>query len=165
MTRCVAVYPGSFDPITVGHLDIIKRSARLFESVRVLVVINPEKKTSFTAAERTEMIRKVVRPLGNVTVDTYEGLLVDYVRINDFKVIIRGLRAVTDFEYEFQMSLTNRKLFPGAETLFLTTTTENMFLSSSMVKQLAYFGGDISAFVPPEILDSVAERLRRSPEV
>lgn len=164
MNKCIAVYPGSFDPITEGHFDIIKRSARLFEHITVLVVINPEKKTSFTPEERIQMIAEVVKDIPNVSVDRYEGLLVDYVKKNDIKVIVRGLRAVTDFEYEFQMALTNRKMYEDAETLFLTTTTNNMFLSSSMVKQLAYFGADIHDFVSPKIHDRIVERLKRKDE-
>lgn len=155
----IAVCPGSFDPITLGHLDIIKRASKLFDKVVVLVVINVDKKPSFTLEERMEMVQLVVKDIGNVEVDFYEGLLVDYVRKVGACAVVKGLRAVTDFEYEFQMALTNKKLFPFAETIFLTTSMYNMYLSSSLVKQVARFGGDISDFVPIQLHDQIKERL------
>lgn len=154
-----AVCPGSFDPVTKGHLDIIKRATGLFDKVIVLVVINPDKNTTFSVEERVEQLKKVTEMLPNVEVDSFSGLLADYLRATGACAIVKGLRAVSDFEYEFQMALTNRKLNPYAETVFLNTAAENMYLSSSMVKQIARFGGDISSFVPSEIYSEVKERL------
>ena len=143
----VAIYPGSFDPITNGHIDIIKRAADIFDSVIVLISCNPSKSPTFPIG-REALVKEALRDLKNVSVDLWDGLLVDYVRKVEACVIIKGLRAVTDFEYEFQMALTNKALYNGAETVFLTASTENMYLSSSMVKQIARFGGDVSKFVP-----------------
>ncbi len=161
--QSTAVCPGSFDPITRGHLDIIRRASSLFERVIVLVVINRDKTPSFTVSERAAMIRACVQELPNVEVDSYEGLLVDYARAKGACAIVKGLRAVSDFEYEFQMALTNKKLLPEAETVFLATSTENMYLSSSLVKQIASFGGDISGFVPDIVAEMVQGRLGKSP--
>ncbi|MGI6404429.1 MAG: pantetheine-phosphate adenylyltransferase [Oscillospiraceae bacterium] len=155
------ICPGSFDPITKGHLDIITRASRLFDNVIALVAINANKKPSFSPEERAEMIRKATAHLPNVTADTYEGLLADYVRKKGAVAIIKGLRAMSDFEYEFQMALTNKRLVPEADTIFLTTKAENMYLNSSLVKQVASFGGDISDFVPPEVLNDIRQRLYR----
>ncbi len=154
-----AVCPGSFDPITLGHLDIIKRASKLFDQVIVLVVVNPDKAPSFTPEERMEMIRLATADIGNITVDSYNGLLIDYVRRTGAAAIVKGLRAVSDFEYEFQMAMTNKKMYPYAETLFLTTSMYNMYLSSSLVKQIARFGGDISDFVPFPLHNFIYERL------
>ena len=154
-----AVCPGSFDPITLGHLDIIKRASKLFDQVIVLVVVNPDKAPSFTPEERMEMIRLSTADIGNITVDSYDGLLIDYVRRTGAAAIVKGLRAVSDFEYEFQMAMTNKKMYPYAETLFLTTSMYNMYLSSSLVKQIARFGGDISDFVPFPLHNFIYERL------
>lgn len=162
--RRIAVCPGSFDPVTVGHLDIISRASKIFDKVIVLVSTNLDKRPSFTLTERLLMIEKVTAQYDNVVVDILEAeLLADYVRRVRADVIVKGLRAVTDFEYEFQMALGNRKLCPEAETIFLTTSAENMYLSSSIVKQIAVFGGDISSFVPAEILPVIESRLRRQP--
>lgn len=155
----IVVCPGSFDPVTVGHLDIISRASFLFDKVIVLVVVNPGKTPSFTAEERVEMIRAAVGDAPNIQVDFHRGLLVDYVRQHGAVAIAKGLRAMSDFEYEFQMALTNKKMLPYADTIFLTTTTQNMYLSSSLVKQVAMFGGDISDFVPPILLDKIKGRL------
>lgn len=155
----LAVYPGSFDPVTNGHKDIIARASRLFDEVIVLVSVNAVKHPSFSTEERVAMLRAVTTEFPNVTVDTDDGLLVDYVKKVGAAAIVKGLRAVSDFEYEFQMALANRKLYDGAETVFLTTTTENMYLSSSVVKQIASFGGDISHFVPENILEDIRKRL------
>ena len=155
----IAVCPGSFDPVTKGHLDIINRASRLFDHVIVLVVINAAKVSSFTKEERVELIRRVIGESPHIEVQTYSGLLADYVRDAGAVAIVKGLRAVSDFEYEFQMALANKKLNPGADTLFLTTASENMYLSSSLVKQIAQFGGDISDFVPAQIAEDVKKRL------
>ncbi len=157
----IAVYPGSFDPVTNGHTDIIRRAARLFDKVIVLVSVNAVKSPSFSSVERVKLITKVVDGLDleNVVVDIWDGLLVDYIKQVGAIAIIKGLRAVSDFEYEFQMALANKMLYDEAETVFLTTSSENMYLSSSVVKQIASFGGDISHFVPECILNDITERL------
>lgn len=156
----LAICPGSFDPVTKGHIDIITRAANLFDKVIVLVVINPEKKPSFTSSERVSMLKKSINGLDNVEVDEYQGLLADYVRETGAGAIVKGLRAVTDFEYEFQMALTNKKLVPQADTVFLTTSSDHMYLSSSLVKQVASFSGNISDFVPEEVLEDIEIRLQ-----
>lgn len=159
----IAVCPGSFDPVTFGHLDIIRRASRLFDKVIVLVSVNAAKSPSFNTVERVQLIHKVLEDadLSNVVVDIWDGLLADYVKEVKACAIIKGLRAVSDFEYEFQMALANKMLYDGAETVFLTTSGENMYLSSSLVKQIAAFGGDISNFVPKCILTDISERLVR----
>ncbi|MCM1508218.1 MAG: pantetheine-phosphate adenylyltransferase [Ruminococcus flavefaciens] len=158
--RRIAVCPGSFDPVTLGHLDIITRASKLFDKVIVLISRNAGKsEPSFTATERMLMIEAVTHDLDNVVIDILDGLLADYVRNVGAVAIVKGLRAVSDFEYEFQMALANKKLYADAETVFLTTASENMYLSSSVVKQIAYFGGDISHFVPEVILDNIQQRL------
>lgn len=157
----IAICPGSFDPITLGHLDIIRRSTKLFDKVIVVVMVNYHKPSScFTAEERVEMIRRVTKDIPNVEVDTYGGLLADYVRQKGAVAVVKGLRAVSDFEYEFQQALTNKRLNPEVETVFITTSAENMFLSSSVVKQVCEFGGDISTFVSSEIREEIIERIR-----
>lgn len=156
----IAVCPGSFDPVTLGHLDIIQRASKIFDKVIVLVSINPGKQSAcFSVEERMEMIRAVTKDIDNVVVDCFDGLLADYLKMRKATAIVKGLRAVSDFEYEFQMALANRKLYNDAETVFLTTTGENMFLSSSVVKEIASFGGDIDGFVPAEILETIKQRL------
>ena len=158
----IAICPGSFDPITIGHIDIISRTAKMFSKVIVVVMSNVHKNGgSFSVDERVEMIKKSVAHLPNVEVDHYEGLLADYADKKNASAIVKGLRAVTDFEYEFQMALTNKKLNPQVETLFLTTSAENMYLSSSMVKQIASLGGDITEFVPTAIHQDIIKRLRK----
>jgi len=154
-----AICPGSFDPVTKGHVDIITRASGLFDQVIALVVINPAKSPSFTPQERASMLTRATAHLPNVQVDVFKGLLAEYVRATGARAIVKGLRAVSDFEYEFQMALTNKKLVPEAETVFLNTTSENMYLNSSLVKQVASFGGDISDFVPAAILPDVQLRL------
>lgn len=155
----IAVCPGSFDPVTLGHLDIMNRASALFDRVIVLVSVNPKKVPSFTPEERIDMIKMVTGHLTNIEITTFDGLLADFVRSIGATAIVKGLRAMTDFEYEFQMALANRKLCPEAETVFLVTRSENMYLSSSVVKQIASLGGDISGFVPHEIKDFIAQRL------
>ncbi len=159
----LAVCPGSFDPITRGHLDIIRRASVLFEEVVVLVVINPDKHCAFTIDERCEMIRQATADIPNVRVDSYYGLLADYVRTAGAAAIVKGLRAMSDFEYEFQMALTNKSLIPYAETVFLTTSVENMYVSSSLVRQVAGLGGNISDFVPRCLVRTIMKRLAPSP--
>ena len=159
MQERIAVVPGSFDPVTLGHIDIIRRAAALIDRVIVLVVINPVKNTSFTPEERVELIRKSTADIPGVEVDLYKGLLVDYVRSRGAVAIVKGLRAMSDFEYEFQMALINKKMLPYAETVCLTTGQNNLYLSSSLVKNVAMFGGDISGLVPRQIHDEVAARL------
>ena len=158
----IAICPGSFDPITKGHLDIIARATTLFDKVIVLVAVNPSKRCSFTAEERLDMIRRSTTQMERVEVDTFSGLLADYVDQVGACAIVKGLRAVSDFEYEFQLVMANRKLHNKAETIFLTTSSEYMFLSSSFVKELAEFGGNIADFVPAEIVGDIMERLGKS---
>ncbi len=161
MKDTLAIYPGSFDPVTLGHLDIIKRAAKMFGYLRVVVMTNPNKTSgAFSPEERVEMIKKCTADIPNVSVDHSTGLLADYARQQGAAAIIKGLRALSDFEYEFQMALTNKQLNPDVETLFLTTAAENMYLSSSMVKQIASFGGDISSFVPDVIHSQIINRLK-----
>ena len=155
----IAVCPGSFDPVTFGHRDIIHRASMLFDKVIVLVAVNKQKTPAFTPEERVALIKKVTAEFKNVEVDVCYGLIADYVRSVGAVAIVKGLRAVTDFEYEFQMALVNRNIYDGAETVFLTTSSENMYLSSSVVKQVAFYGGDISKFVPRCILKDIEERL------
>lgn len=164
MKKRIAVYPGSFDPVTFGHRDIIQRASLLFDRVIVLVSVNAVKNPSFTAVERVKMLEKVIDKVDNVVIDMWDGLLVDYIKQVDACAIIKGLRAVSDFEYEFQMALANKILYDGAETVFLTTSSENMYLSSSVVKQIASFGGDISHFVPECILEDIKARLTKKPQ-
>jgi pantetheine-phosphate adenylyltransferase len=156
----IAVCPGSFDPITNGHLDIIRRAAGLFDRVVVLAAVNPNKNYAFSIEERCEMIRLCVSDLENVEVEIARGLLVDDVRRLSACAIVKGLRAVSDFEYEFQQALVNKKLYPEADTVFLTTSPENMFLSSSIVKQVAAFEGEIADFVPKPALEAIQSRLK-----
>ena len=150
MTR--ALIPGSFDPVTFGHLDVIERAARLFDEVLVAVVENPHKSTVFTLVERTEMLAEVTGHLPNLKVDEFEGLLVDYALDRGVSAIVKGLRAVSDFEYELQMAQLNYRL-SGIETLFMPTTPEYSFLSSSLVREVARFGGDVSSMVPPQVAE------------
>ncbi len=157
----IAICPGSFDPITLGHLDIIRRAALLFDRLIVAVLVNPGKNPSFTAEERLDMIRRVVRDIPNVEAECFDGLLADYARLKGAHTIVKGLRAVTDFEYEFQMALINRKLNPDTDTVFLTTSSQYMYLSSSMVKSIACFGGDIADYVPECICGEISERLSK----
>ncbi len=163
----LAICPGSFDPVTHGHLDIIRRSAQLFDRVIVVVMSNAAKSPLFTLIERMELLRQALADEGieNVTVDCYEGLLAEYAAMRQANAIVKGLRAMSDFEYEFQMALTNRKLNPQVETVFLTTTADHMYLSSSLVKQVARLGGDITDFVPSCILPDILDKLRKEKEL
>ena len=161
MTGVTALCPGSFDPVTYGHLDIITRASGMVEKLIVVVASNPAKNYSFTASERVEMIKKCTSHLQNVEIVHFEGLLADYAAKVGATAIIKGLRAMSDFEYEFQMALTNKELNPNVETLFLTTSAQNMYLSSSMVKQIASMGGDISRFVPEVIWQDIINRIKK----
>lgn len=157
----IAVCPGSFDPVTKGHVDVITRTAKMFDKVIVVVMTNFHKpQRSFTAEERVEMLRRCTAGLANVEIDHYHGLLADYARSKNAVAVVKGLRAVSDFEDEFQQALTNKKLNPYLETVFVTANAENMFLSSSVVKQVCEFGGDITEFVPPEVLTDIENRLK-----
>lgn len=148
-----AIYPGSFDPVTFGHIDIIKRASQIFDNLTVAVLNNKVKTPLFSVNERVKILEDVVKDLPNVTVTSYEGLLVDFAKQSGANAIIRGLRAVTDFEYELQLSQTNKKLCDDVDTIFLTTALEYAYLSSSTVKEVASFGGDISKFVPEFIAE------------
>jgi pantetheine-phosphate adenylyltransferase len=155
----IAVYPGSFDPITNGHDDIIKRASKVFDYVIVGVLVNPDKKGLFTIDERVELIKRVVKPYENVTVESFSGLLINFMREKNAKVIVKGLRAVSDFEYEFQMALMNNKLDSSIETVFMMTNAKYSYLSSSSVKQVAMFGGCIKGLVPDEIISDILNRV------
>lgn len=155
-----AICPGSFDPVTLGHLDIINRSRVMFDKTIVAVMVNPAKRTMFTVEERIKLLKRCTEGMDNVEIVGFDGLLADYARQRDVKIIVKGLRALSDFEYEFQQALANKKLNPELETVFLTTSAENMFLSSSVVKQIASFGGDVSNFVPECILEDINTRIR-----
>ncbi len=158
MREIIAVYPGSFDPVTHGHLDIIGRGARIFGRVVVAILKNPEKKPTFSLAVRKRLLSTVVRKMGNVEVDSFSGLLVDYARSRGASVIVRGLRAVSDFEYEFQMALMNRRLDPGIETVFMAPREDYAYVSSGLVKEVASLGGDIDDLVPAEVARKLRER-------
>ena len=157
----VAVYPGSFDPITNGHLDIIERGSKSFDKLIVGVLVNVDKKGLFDIEERVELIKRVTKHLDNVEVVSFRGLLVECIRENNANVILKGLRAFSDFEYEFQMALMNNKLDPEVETLFMMTSAEYSYLSSSAVKQVAKFGGCIEGLVPDEIIKDVVKKMKK----
>ncbi|MFH1824323.1 MAG: pantetheine-phosphate adenylyltransferase [Candidatus Firestonebacteria bacterium] len=150
-----AIYPGSFDPITNGHLDIIKRGLRVFEHLTIAVVINTYKKPLFSAEERVRMIKDATKDFKNVTVDKFNGLLIDYVKKVKCNVVMRGLRVVSDFEYEFQMALTNRKLNKNMEIIYMMPSEEYIYLSSSMIKEIYMLGGNVSEFVPKIVIQNL----------
>lgn len=154
-----AVYPGSFDPATYGHLDVIQRAALSFDRVIVGVLHNSSKSPLFSVEERVNILEKATKDIPNVEIEAFEGLSVNFARENHAQVIIRGLRAVTDFEYELQMAQTNRVLAPDVDTVFLTTSLEYAYLSSTIMKEVAYFNGDLSKFAPKEITDAVKKKL------
>lgn len=157
----IAICPGSFDPVTRGHIDIIKRAAKLFDKVIVVVMMNFNKRNSyFTASERVELLKRSLSDVENVEIDMYSGLLAEYSDKVSACAVVKGLRAVSDFEYEFQMALTNQKLNPDFETVFLTANAEHMYLSSSVVKQVCEFGGDISEFIPEEVSEDIIKRIK-----
>lgn len=157
-----AVYPGSFDPCTNGHLDVIKRASRLFDKVVVAVLINSAKQPAFTVEERVSMLKEVTSGIENVEVRAFNGLLADFMRDINSSIIIKGIRAVSDFEYEFQMALTNRTLNSELETLFLHTSQDYMFLSSSIVKEIAKYGGCLDGLVPDGLIPVIKSRFERS---
>lgn len=154
-----AVYPGTFDPITNGHLDVIERATRIFEELIVAVATNPSKRPLFSIEERTAMVKEACAHLPNVRVETFDGLLVEFARHVGAKVIIKGLRAVSDFDYEFQMAAMNRKLAPEIETVFIMTSLEYAYLSSSIIKEVAELGGCIQGLVPPPVVERLKEKL------
>lgn len=162
MTR--AIYPGSFDPVTLGHLDIIKRASKIVDELIVSVLNNNSKSPLFSVEKRVKMLEEVVKDIPNVKVMSFEGLLVDFAKSVDAQIIVRGLRAVTDFEYELQMSQTNMVLDNEIDTIFFTTSLEYAYLSSSTVKEAAYFGADISRFVPEPVIRQVYDKLKEKGE-
>lgn len=153
------ICPGSFDPVTLGHLDVIKRAAKMFDHVIVAVLVNSTKSPSFSIEERMGFLSEVTEGLDNVEIVSFEGLLAKYCEQRGVDAIVKGLRAVSDFEYEFQMAITNKKLNPQLETIFLMADADSMYLSSSMVREVASMGGDISNFVPECIHDRIVERI------
>ena len=159
------ICPGSFDPLTIGHLDIIKRTSKLFDNVIVVVMRNYNKDSgSFTVEERVDFIKRCTEDLPNVTVDSYKGLFADYARKKGACAVVKGLRAISDYDDEFRQALTNQKLNPELETVFMVTSSEYMFLSSSVVKQVCALGGDVSNFVPARIRDDIIARLGKKPD-
>ena len=155
-----ALTPGTFDPITEGHLDVISRAAQLVDEIIVAVAVSDKKKPLFSLEERCELVRQATAHLPNVRVEPFDGLLVDFARKMDAEILIKGLRAITDFEYEFQQALINKSLYPDAETMFLCAKGENMFLSSSMVKEVAKLKGDLNGFVPVGIVDLIENKYK-----
>ena len=163
MKEKIAIYPGSFDPITIGHLDIIKRSAKLFDKIIVVVMSNHRKAGlhAFTVDERVELVRKCTENIENVSVDSYMGLLADYARQKQAIAVVKGLRAVSDFEDEFQQALINKKLNDEIETVFMAASSENMFLSPSVIKQVCMLGGDVTPFIPKEVSKEIIDKLMK----
>lgn len=155
-----AIYPGSFDPVTFGHLDIMKRSSKIVDRLIVGVLNNNAKMPLFSVAERVKMLKEVSAGFDNIEIVPFDGLLIDFAKKMEAELIIRGLRAITDFEYELQMAQTNHKMAPGVETVFLTTSLEYSYLSSTTVKEVAAFGGDISQFVPDTVADRITEKMK-----
>lgn len=163
LSERIAIYPGSFDPVTSGHLDIIRRSSKLFDKIIVVVMTNHKKQGlyTFSVDERVDLIRRCTKDLSNVSVDSYMGLLADYAKEKNAVAVVKGLRAVSDFENEFQQALINKKLNGDMETVFMAADSEHMFLSSSMIKQVCQLGGDISQFIPGEISKDIIEKLKK----
>jgi pantetheine-phosphate adenylyltransferase len=157
-----ALYPGTFDPPTNGHLDLIQRGARLFEHLTVAILNNPVKNPLFTVAERLEMLEEVTRPIGNVSVATFDGLMVHFARQQEATAVLRGIRAISDYEYEFQIALMNRRLAPEIETVFLQPAGRYSFVSSRMVKEVVSFGGDVTGLVPPNVLKRLRGRMSKA---
>ncbi|MCD8788309.1 pantetheine-phosphate adenylyltransferase [Mammaliicoccus sciuri] len=160
MTKRIAVVPGSFDPITLGHIDIIKRSAKIFDEIHVSVLKNGSKKGLFSTEERVELIKEAVQDVPNIVVNSFHGLLVDFCKEINANTIVRGLRAVSDFEYEMQLTSMNKKLDDDIETLYMMTNNHYSFISSSVVKEVAQFDGDISEFVPENVNKALKEKIK-----
>jgi len=159
----VAIYPGSFDPVTYGHIDLIKRAREIFSEVIVAVAHNPHKKPLFSVSERVDMLKKAAGGLEGITVLDFDGLVVDFARKNKTRVLIRGLRMLSDFEYEFQMALTNRRLAPDIETIFLMPQESYSYLSSKLLKEAASLGADLSSFVPDFVEKGLKKKLHKAP--
>ena len=159
MSDGVAIYPGTFDPVTLGHEDLVRRASRLFDEVLVAVADSRTKRPFFTLDERVAMAREVLAPYPNVKVVGFDGLLMDFLSRHDARIILRGLRAVSDFEYEFQMAGMNRSLNPDVETVFLTPAEKYQFISATMVREIAVLGGDVSKFVQPKVLERLRQRI------
>lgn len=162
MEKIIAIYPGSFDPVTNGHVDLIERASRLFDQLIVALLLNPEKDPLFSVEERVEMLKEVVKPLANVEVDTFRGLLVDYARRKQARVLLRGIRAVSDYEYELQMALMNRQLQPEIETVFMLPAESYSYLSSRLVKEVAQLGGSIKELVPAAVEARIRTKVKSS---
>jgi pantetheine-phosphate adenylyltransferase len=155
-----ALYPGTFDPPTNGHLDLIQRGARIFDHLTVAILVNPVKNPLFTVEERVEMLKEVTGGIGHVTIATFNGLMVEFARRQGVTAVLRGIRAITDYEYEFQMALMNRRLAPDIETVFLQPAGRYSFVSSRMVKEVVGAGGDVSGLVPPNVLKRLRTRIK-----
>ena len=156
-----ALYPGTFDPPTNGHVDLIQRGAKIFDQLTVGILVNPVKNPLFTVEERLEMLKEATRSLSNVSIATFDGLMVDFARQVDASAVLRGIRAISDYEHEFQMALMNRRLAPEVETVFLQPAGRYSFVSSRMVKEVVSFGGDVSGLVPPNVLKRLRGRMRK----
>ncbi len=160
MSNGTAVYPGTFDPLTRGHEDLVRRAAKLFDRVVVGIAESRSKRPCFTLEERVELARELLAPYANVEVRGFDCLLMDFLRANGATIILRGLRAVSDFEYEFQMAGMNRNLYPDVETVFLTPAEQYMFISATMVREIASLGGDVSKFVQPQVAERLADKFK-----
>lgn len=159
MVKQRAIYPGSFDPVTFGHLDLIQRALSLFDELLVVIAVNPDKSTLFSIEERMEMMKRAVRGLKRVKIESFKGLTVDFAKIHKANILIRGLRAISDFDYEFQMALTNRKLARKIDTVFLMPSESYFYVSSRLIKEIASHQGDISSYVPTFVKDKVLSKL------
>lgn len=157
----LALYPGTFDPITYGHLDILSRALRIFDAVEVTVAVNASKKTLFTPEERCDLIRASTAHLERVTVASFEGLLVEHARAQGAGALVRGLRQVTDFDFEFRMAFANRRLAPDIETVFFTTSEEHAYVAASIVREIHHWDGDVTSFVPPPVAEALAAKKGR----
>ena len=162
--KTIAVYPGTFDPITLGHVDIVSRASPLFDTVILAVAASTSKNTVFSIDERVELSREVLKDISNVEVQKFGGLMVDFAREKKASVVLRGLRAVSDFEYEFQLAGMNRKLMPEVDTIFMPTSERYTYISSSLVREIAVYGGDVSGFVDPKVCEALKSRFQKSTE-